>query len=306
MISDYTPLSHFEEGQQYTQTFMVRDVSARATKSGRPSTYLLLTVQDVTGRIKGFVWDVDVKALRGKVKDGTFVHMTVDCVEQKWGKGFTAKAITPIDRPDDVSNFIYGPTTHQLSVYADDIRGMVDSIDDPDYRNIVMHAIDGKTHLIDHILTPMAYGTDSYAGGLLITTRRVMKSALATLDSLHDIDLGVDRSLIIAGSLLRNVGYYSLFTPAGATWIENPDTKGMLTVRQQSDLIVANLCQSAESDLKMSFPEAKKIALRNVVSAKSEDDTSLLEAKIVIMANRAVDTIVDFADRGWRYKRHQE
>lgn len=293
-MQEYIPIRALQVGQTYNQIFLVSSVANKASKKVEGKKFVLLTLKDVTGSIRGCVWDLQVNDDEKCLVAGQFVDMTIVIESYNGEKTFITKNIsgTPAS-VDNLTDYIPGPNDHVLTVLKSDIEKTISDIDDPHYRDIINNTCQ-HSNLLD-LMSSSAYGESgplAHRGGLLTHTALTLKTALGMVENGREpsVDIRIDRSLVIASCLLRNIGYISALKMDGTNFIPQ-DSYPMLGLRFLSAMWANHILISTESDLKLVIPEAKKLALQNACFAGNIDECSTIEARIVFLANQFTDEI---------------
>ncbi len=294
MVNVYVPIAHLKNGVTYEQICLITAGKRLIAKNGKP--YILITISDISGSIEGYIWDY-AKNNHTLVK-GKFAHIKFIVKEYKEKLQFNANASEAIPYNDPVinlSDYIVGPNENVIKVYSDEIKTTIDSITDSDYRDIINNAIDPQRINLLEVLKSNAYGCKgplAYRGGLLIHTYYLLQMVLNIVKGTQGIDLPLDRSLLIVGALLRNLGWISIASPESLQCLPT-DSLSLLGSRASSFMLTNHICITTESDLKITIPEKKKLALQNIALASNGPVFPLsLEAKIVYWANQIVDDFV--------------
>ena len=284
----YTPIALLEQGKEYQQVFLIREMNAKKDTRGRP--YLLLTLIDVTDQIKCYVWDTSVKATSPAVQPGSYIHATIKVDDFKGQKTCVTHSISPVRRPDNLEDYVRGESDHALDVYAEEITALIDDIDDDDYRKIMSIAVErGMLDDFRHY----AYGTRgplAHIGGLIVYTLRLCRTALSLADACPDAEAPIDRSLVITSALFRNWGYSQVLEMNGDSWQINEYGR-LLGVRWASAQVARDCTIDTESTLSVELNPTKKLVLQKLCMETEEERMNVLEGKILLAAERIVNAI---------------
>jgi len=306
MLEEYVPISQLEEGHEYDQIFMISQVNSYK-KKGSEEPYVRFKVQDVTGQIDGVVWRLPIRPRGSRMSAGRFVRMKV-MVQSYDGRRqlVTEKEnVTPYNgEPSNIHDYVPGPNKAELEVYATELRELLETLDDPDYRNIINNA-DQRLGLIDNILSQAPYnkhGPLACRGGLLVHVVHTVRAAMALMESYGEVDLPLNESLVVAGCVFRSIGWWT------TTWFEGnilrtKDAAYMTGLWRASFRIIHDVLINAESDLQTEFPETKKQALSNLANA--EVDVLTIEGKLVAHAS-AITDLMHFGDHNFRSHRSEQ
>ena len=279
MIEQYTPIAHMRAGITYNAVFLVRNLVVRFSKKTNDH-YLNITLTDVTGSIKGVIWNVHTPDL---VQAGSYIVLEIAVQKYKnelqfQAKGRTLQLFNGV--PPNIQDYMRGPAGSILDFYCTELKEHIDSIDDADYRDIMLKSVD-----LVNILKNSPFGQEgplTHPGGLLIHTVHTIRLVKAAAEQCKDIDgLKINTSLLTLGSILRNIGWHTT-TVLDGTFFKPRDAFYMTGIYRASARYVDHLCLSAENELKKILPEGKKQALHNLCNAIDEIKT--LEGRMVAWA----------------------
>jgi hypothetical protein len=287
-VNQYIPIAHLQDGHTYEQVFMV--VEAYAVK--RNKSFTKVVVQDVTGKMEGAIWDFDVTQNPGLVEPGEFIKMEVTIKNFRGNLQFNSNKdkIQPFgNAPDNITDYIQGPNENVLTVFGEDLQGIVDEIDDSHYRDIIGNAMN-SLELISMLKTS-PYGIEgplAYRGGLLMHVTHSLKIALSAAEQCKLIEAPVNKSLIIVGCILRNIGW-STTTIFKGDYLQPRDAYYMTGIYRASSRFIDHLFLNTESAMQVSIPEESKQALENMCNPESNIKT--FEGKIVAYADHMADLL---------------
>lgn len=293
-MQEYVPIRALQVGQTYSQIFLISAVANKTSKKSEGKKFVLITVKDVTGSLRGCVWDLQIDESEQDFVPGKFVSMTIVVESYNNERTFVAKNIAAFkDQIENLTDYVPGPNDHVLGVLKEDVEKVIADIDDPHYRDIINNTCQ-HVRLID-MMSSNAYGDSgplAHRGGLLTHTALTLKVALGMVETGREpsVDIRIDRSLVIAACLLRNIGFISGFQTNGTNFIPQ-DSAHLLGIRYLSAMWANHILISTESDLKLIIPEAKKLALQNACLADNLEQCMTIEARIVFLANKFTDEI---------------
>jgi len=287
---DYIPIKHFKVGEKYSQVFYIKSLEKRVSTK---CTYGVLTLLDVSGEITGYVWNY-TSALPLKV--GQWVHLTFIAKEHE-------NKINFIIQPQDIgtvdetlinkSDYFYSIHPNVLKVNIERLNSYIAQIEDPDLRDILGNAsVKERLNLVE-FMSCYPYGlknTLSCDGGLIVYTNHLIMLTLSMLDGLKNIEVPLNKSLLIAGAIFRNLGWTSALKK-GLIW-EPSDSYYLVGIRQASFMIANHICMTTETDLKTQIPEPKKAALFEACLKTSVTDAYTPENQILITANNILDQMI--------------
>jgi hypothetical protein len=192
-------------------------------------------------------------------------------------------------RPHNYSDYVICGDQHQLNRYHTRFSQVLAELEDVNYRDLLCNA---ETKLdLSGILRHSPYGLTgplAYPGGLLIYSISVMQIATAAAEAWDDVDNNLNRSLIVAGSIFRNIGWYST-TIFNGHYLEPKKAFYMTGIHRASFRLLHDTFLTLETDCKIKIPESKKQALENLCNPLAQIQT--IEGQIVCHACNIVDTI---------------
>lgn len=157
-------------------------------------------------------------------------------------------------------------------------------MDDEVYRNVLSVAIH-HLELITKLKTSPynLTGPMAYMGGLLVHVIHTLRVAKVACTQAKDREITFNQSLVIAGCILRNVGWHSTTQLKGGDEIRSRDAYHMTGIDRASVRFINHLMLTCANDLHITIPEAKIQALENMCN--KFDDIHTLEGQIVSCAN---------------------
>ncbi len=186
--------------------FLIQDVSQRTTKDGRP--FLLLTLSDKTGACGGVFWDVP-PAVNAWIRAGKVASVTGRVTNYKDAVQITATMMLPEKEPN-MADYLASSGRSQSEMLAE-LRQLIASLKEP-WQGLTAHLLLEEGFLSTFAETPAAKGMHhAYIGGLLEHTVSMAKVA----DMLAEHYPIVDRDLLLAGTLLHDMGKVREYTIQG-------------------------------------------------------------------------------------------
>ncbi len=188
------------EGDRVNDIFMVKSSRLAETRAGKP--YIQLTLMDKSGEINGPVWD-RAEELFPHCSAGSFLR--VQAVVQSYREQLQLKidALQASSAGDvDLADFVpsCGKDRDDL---AKSMQKLVTSVDNPFLRKLLNRFFKKEPMWQRFQESPAAKGIHhAYLGGLLEHSLSVAELA----DKISGHYPGVDRSLLIAGALLHDIG----------------------------------------------------------------------------------------------------
>ena len=200
MLKKSVFIEHLQEGSRFDEIFLVRTAKLGETKAGKP--YLLLTLADKTGELAGPVWE-DAARLAEICQPGEFVRVAGSVQSYNGKPQLRIENITAVIKTEvDLDGFV-AVTPKNREKLAEDLQALIRSVSEPSLRKLLQHFFkkDGISERVPS--APAAKGIHhAYLGGLL----EHIVSMAQVADALSAHYEGVDRSLLIAGALLHDIG----------------------------------------------------------------------------------------------------
>ena len=187
-------------GNKISSTFIVAEKNMAVSQKGSP--YLNLRLKDRTGEIDGRVWDsaVEFGQLFNK---GDVIDIQSRAVSYKNAIQLSISKLMKVDDSEiDPSDFL--PTSGlDLDGMFEDLMEFVEKIDTPCLKELLYEFFKDEDIAARFRKAPAAKGLHHcYIGGLLEHTLSVTR----LIDMVADHYEGVNRDLLIAGSILHDIG----------------------------------------------------------------------------------------------------
>lgn len=200
MSANRTEIKSIQDGQAVRNTFLVKTVNRGETKAGKP--YLSLTFMDATGEIEARVWD-NADALLPECPTGAIVEATGQAQAYKGVVQFKIDSLSRLDEGKvDLSLFVPS-TSGDVKLMAKELLKHATSVENPFLRELLLAVFGSKSLMRDFKKAPAAKAMHhAYIGGLLEHTLAVTRLA----DLVGGLYPNLDRSLLIAGALLHDIG----------------------------------------------------------------------------------------------------
>lgn len=188
------------EGDKVDDLFLVKSANVGQTKNNKP--YLILTVMDKTGEISGPVWD-GVEQVRKICEAGSFIHLMGSVQSYRDKLQLRINQVRPVGKESvDASDFQVS-CEGDLDQMGREIQSIIQSVENNFLRKLLHSMFQEKEWWTLFQESPAAKTMHhAYLGGLL--EHSLSMAQLADLVASHYGD--VDRSLLIAGALLHDVG----------------------------------------------------------------------------------------------------
>jgi len=189
-----------KEGDRFEDLFLIKNVKLGETRAGKP--YMVLTVMDKSGEVSGPVWD-NVPALQEICRAGDVVRLTGSVQSYRDTLQLRIDGVSQVpQKAVDLGHFY--PASHRnIGEMADEIQDLVLSITNPFLKKLLNLFFKKGEWWQNFQEAPAAKGIHhAYIGGLLEHSLSVAMVA----DFLAGHYAGVDRSLLLAGALLHDIG----------------------------------------------------------------------------------------------------
>ncbi|MFA6898678.1 MAG: HD domain-containing protein [Desulfurivibrionaceae bacterium] len=201
-----TQIKEITDGQTVHDLFLVREMSRGETKAGKP--YLSLVLMDATGEISGRVWE-NAEQFMGECPAGAIVSVTG---HSQAYKGILQLRIDNLARIADseVDLALFVPSTQgNITFMAKELVKLAGSVENPFLKELLL-ALFGERRLMQSFKKAPAAKMmhHAYVGGLLEHTLAVARLA----DSVSGLYPSLDRSLLMAGALLHDLGKLKEFS----------------------------------------------------------------------------------------------
>lgn len=193
-------VTELKEGDRFADLFLVKTVKLGETRAGKP--YLVLTVMDKSGEVSGPVWE-NVPALQKICVVGEVVQLKGTVQSYRDMVQLRIDSVNQVPQTEvDLAHF-YPASPRNIGEMADEVQVLIRTVTNPFLKKLLNHFLKKGDWWPDFQEAPAAKGIHhAYLGGLLEHSLSVAKIA----DFLASHYAGVDRSLLIAGALLHDIG----------------------------------------------------------------------------------------------------
>lgn len=188
------------EGDAVDDIFLVKNVKFGETRAGKP--YLVLTVMDKSGEISGPIWDNALSCKKTCVV-GSIVHILGSVQMYRDKTQLKVDDVRFVAQEGvDLGDFLPASPRSRVEM-AGELQQLVRTVTDPFLKKL-LHFFFGKSDWWPRFQeAPAAKGIHhAYIGGLLEHSLSVGRAA----DSLASHYEGVNRSLLLTGALLHDIG----------------------------------------------------------------------------------------------------
>lgn len=180
--------------------FLVKAMNRAETKTGSP--YLSLTVMDASGEMAGRVWD-NADQLSAACPAGGIVHLSGQAQSFKNVLQLKITNLTAIPAADvDITDFLPS-APGDINAMATELRKITKNVENPFLRELLLAFFQNRSFMEQFKKAPAAKNMHhAYIGGLLEHTLAVARLA----ESTSQLYPTIDRSLLIAGAMLHDIG----------------------------------------------------------------------------------------------------
>ena len=247
------PIARMARGIDIEGFYLLKSAFPKVTVSGKP--FLTAVLADESGTIEAKVWDYSgpigerdagkVIKVRGSVSDYRgALQVTVDKLR-----------LAAEDDHVDVSRLVRVAPIDRAGAYAD-ITRLVSTLEDADYRAVCEEML--RRHEAAFRTIPAAKSVHhSFLSGLLMHTYNMLRLADFLAAQYAD---SVDRSLLLAGTLLHDFGKEREFTFSELGLVTDYSTKGQLLGH-----LVMGAQETAEVAEMLGIPEEKSVLLQHLL-----------------------------------------
>ena len=247
------PIARMARGIDIEGFYLLKSAFPKVTVSGKP--FLTAVLADESGTIEAKVWDYSgpigerdagkVIKVRGSVSDYRgALQVTVDKLR-----------LAAEDDHVDVSRLVRVAPIDRAGAYAD-IARLVSTLEDADYRAVCEEMLHRHEDAFRTI--PAAKSVHhSFLSGLLMHTYNMLRLADFLAAQYAD---SVDRSLLLAGTLLHDFGKEREFTFSELGLVTDYSTKGQLLGH-----LVMGAQETAEVAEMLGIPEEKSVLLQHLL-----------------------------------------
>ena len=253
------PIARMARGIDIEGFYLLKSAFPKVTVSGKP--FLTAVLADESGTIEAKVWDYSgpigerdagkVIKVRGSVSDYRgALQVTVDKLR-----------LAAEDDHVDVSRLVRVAPIDRAGAYAD-ITRLVSTLEDADYRAMCEEML--RRHEDAFRTIPAAKSVHhSFLSGLLMHTYNMLRLADFLAAQYAD---SVDRSLLLAGTLLHDFGKEREFTFSELGLVTDYSTKGQLLGH-----LVMGAQETAEVAEMLGIPEEKSVLLQHLLLSHHGD-----------------------------------
>ena len=240
-------------GDQIEGFYILKNPQGKVTANGKP--FLAVALSDCSGMIEAKCWDYAGPI--GASDDGKVIKVRGTVSEYRGVLQFTIERLRLAEGGDnfDRSRLVPVAPINEEECFAA-VRSMIESIEDEDYRRICFRFLERKGDAFRTI--PAAKSVHhGFIGGLLMHTHNM----LCTADFLSRLYASaVDRSLLMAGTLLHDFSKAEEFSFSGLGLVTDYSVKGQLLGH-----LVMGAQEVAEIAAQIGVPEEKSVLLQHMI-----------------------------------------
>ncbi|SMC61969.1 3'-5' exoribonuclease YhaM family protein [Papillibacter cinnamivorans] len=233
--------------------FLLQDAYAKTTLAGKP--FLSMVLSDCTGTMDAQIWDYTGPVTPKDI--GAVVKIRGTVSEFKGTLQITVDRLRLADAGDQYSVSDLVPTA-PIDVEATwkELQDIIDSIEDQDYRSICQKMMNRYGEKVKSL--PAAKGIHhSFLNGLLMHTAYMLQTADFLAGMYGSV---IDRSLLIAGTLLHDFAKCEEFTTSSLGLVTDYSMKGQLLGH-----LVMGAHEVADIAAELRIPEEKSVLLQHLI-----------------------------------------
>ena len=249
------PIADMIPGDEVEGFYILKDAHQKTTAAGKP--FLSGSIADRSGSMDIKVWDYSGPVGGTPSDTGKVIKLRGVVSEFKGMPQLTVSRIrmtAPADRYDTAALVPVAPIDPDEAL--NDIRRMLDSLTDADYRAAAKTML--QRHLEAFRQIPAAKSVHhSFLSGLLMHTSNMLKMADFLAGIYAEI---IDRSLLLTGTLLHDFAKEREFVFSDLGIVTDYSTKGQLLGH-----LVMGAQEAAEVCSEVGVPEEKSVLLQHLI-----------------------------------------
>lgn len=249
------PIADMIPGDEVEGFYILKDAHQKTTAAGKP--FLSGSIADRSGSMDIKVWDYSGPVGGTPSDTGKVIKLRGVVSEFKGMPQLTVSRIrmtAPADRYDTAALVPVAPIDPDEAL--NDIRRMLDSLSDADYRAAAKTML--QRHLEAFRQIPAAKSVHhSFLSGLLMHTSNMLKMADFLAGLYAEI---IDRSLLLTGTLLHDFAKEREFVFSDLGIVTDYSTKGQLLGH-----LVMGAQEAAEVCSEVGVPEEKSVLLQHLI-----------------------------------------
>ncbi len=193
-------INTLQEGGRVDDVFLVKSSRLAETRAGKP--YLLLSLTDKSGEIGGPVWE-NAERVSEISQTGNFVHVKGQVQSYRDSLQLRIESVVAVPEVDiDLTDFVPA-SDNDLGEMAGQIGKIIASVENGWVRKLLGRFFKKGSIWDEFQKAPAAKGIHhAYVGGLMEHSLSMAKVA----DVLASHYVGVDKSILLAGVMLHDIG----------------------------------------------------------------------------------------------------
>lgn len=246
-------ISDMRVGDEAEGFYVLTRAEIKRSKDGKP--FLNATLSDCTGSIPAKMWDCAAELGAGDT--GKVVKVRGAVTEYNGALQFTIRLFRPANERDsyDLKDLVPSAPI-DTNEALDEVRGIVASITDGDYRAVCERML--GAHMESFSVIPAAKSVHhAFRSGLLMHTVNMLRIADFLADEYADI---LDRSLLLAGTLLHDLAKEKEFVFSELGIVTDYSVKGDLLGH-----LVMGAQEAAKAAEELGVPEEKSVLLQHML-----------------------------------------
>ena len=240
-------------GDQIEGFFLLQDAYSKTTLAGKP--YLSMVLSDCTGSVDALIWDYTGPVTQNN--NGAVVKVRGAVSEFKGTLQITAERLRLADISDqyNISDLVPIAPIDVPAVWQE-LQEFANTIEDQDYRSICREMLNRYGEKFKSL--PAAKSVHhSFLNGLLMHTTYMLKAADFLAGLYESV---IDRSLLIAGTLLHDFAKCEEFTTSHLGLVTDYSVKGQLLGH-----LVMGAHEVANVAASLHIPEGKSVLLQHLI-----------------------------------------
>ena len=193
-------IKEIRDGRNIEGLFLIKNVSRAETRTGSP--YLMLNLMDRTGEMAGRVWD-DADRWMAECRPGGVVLLKGQAQAYKGVLQLKINMLKAVDDSNLDMTLFVPSAPYEIKSMTAEVMKLVKTVKNPHLQQLLLLFFKDSGFLKKFKKAPAAKSMHhAYMGGLLEHTLAVTRLA----DKVSDLYPDVDRSILIAGALLHDIG----------------------------------------------------------------------------------------------------
>jgi 3'-5' exoribonuclease len=250
-------ISTLSDGETIEEVFLLAEKQLRANRNA--ALYLLVELRDKTGAISARMWNVTEESV-AHVNPGDYVHVKGKVQLYQGALQMIVSHVQPIPAERlDPTDFVR-QSQRDLGQLTARLREILQSVTDPHLRALMECFLIDEPFLTAFTTAPAGMKAHhAYQGGLLEHVVNMLEIG----NRIADLLAGVDRSLLLAGIFLHDLGKVrELNFASGCTYTDEGQLIGHLVIAVE---MVSEKIAQAEKLLGEPFPPETALRLKHLI-----------------------------------------